>query len=100
MIRWPPLRPLRPGAGRLASAVGRCPGTRNSPLPGFPRLDCEFSGAYTGVMSLRTDFATQRDSGVADFGARRWQVRSVNNLQAQKGSFPLARFGYEFVLDS
>ena len=68
-------------------------------LPGFPRLDCEFSGAYTGVMSLRTDFATQRDSGVADFGARRWEVRSVNNLQAQKGSFPLARFGYEFLLD-
>jgi hypothetical protein len=68
-------------------------------LPGFPRLDCEFKGALTGVLALRPDFATQRDSGVADFGGQRWQVRSVNHLQGQKGSFPLARFGYEFVLD-
>ena len=68
-------------------------------LPGFPRLDCEFSGTQTGVLTLRSDFATQRDSGTAEFGARRWQVRSVNNLQNQQGSFPLARFGYEIGLD-
>jgi hypothetical protein len=68
-------------------------------LPGFPRLYCEFSGAQTGVMTLRADFATQRDSGTADIGGHRWQVRSVNNLQGQQGSFPLARFGYEIVLE-
>lgn len=68
-------------------------------LPGFPRLDCEFNGALNGVMSLRPEFATQRDSGIAEINGRRWQVRSVNNLQGQKGSFPLARFGYEFVHD-
>ncbi len=68
-------------------------------LPGFPRLDCEFKGALNGVMALRPEFATQRDSGVADINGRRWQVRSVNNLQGQKGSFPLARFGSEIVLD-
>ena len=68
-------------------------------LPGFPRLDCEFTGWQTGVLTLRADFPSQRDNGFAEFGERRWQVRSVNNLQKQKGSFPLARFGFELVLD-
>jgi hypothetical protein len=69
-------------------------------LPGFPRLDCEFTGTQTGVLTLRADFATQRDSGEAEIDGRRWQVRSVNNFQGQQGSFPLARFGYEVVLEN
>jgi hypothetical protein len=68
-------------------------------LPGFPRLDCEFSGAFTGVMTLKAEFASQRDHGTAEFGSRRWKVRSVNNMQGQKGSFPWARFGYELLLE-
>lgn len=40
-----------------------------------------------------------RENGSADFGQGPWQIRSVNNLMQQKGNFPLARFGYEFVLE-
>jgi hypothetical protein len=65
-------------------------------LPGYPRIDCKFAGAGGGRMSLRPDFLTQRDSGLARFGDRLWNIQSVNNLASQRSSFPLARFGYEF----
>jgi len=67
-------------------------------IPGYPRLDCEFAGARTGTLTLRADFATQRDSGDARFGADRWLVRSVNTQAKQRSNFPLTRFGYEIVL--
>lgn len=88
--------------GRFASLTierGRTTDETEATLPGFPRLDCEFSGAQNGVMSLRSSFPAQRDSGIAEFGGRRWQIRSVNNLQGQRGSFPIARFGYELMLE-
>ena len=67
-------------------------------IPGYPRLDCEFTGARAGTLALRADFVTQRDSGDARFGADRWLVRSVNTHAKQRSNFPLARFGYEIVL--
>lgn len=63
-------------------------------LPGYPRIDCKLAGAR-GMMSLRPDFLTQRDSGLLRFAERSWNVQSVNNLASQRSSFPLARFGYE-----
>lgn len=65
-------------------------------LPGYPRIDCKFAGAGEGRISLRPDFLTQRDSGLARFGERLWSIQSVNNLASQRSSLPLARFGYEF----
>ena len=67
-------------------------------IPGYPRLDCEFTGARSGSLTLRADFATQIDVGGASFGADRWLVRSVNTHAKQRSNFPLARFGYEIVL--
>lgn len=67
-------------------------------IPGFPRLDCEFAGARKGTLALRADFATQRDSGEARFGADHWLVRSVNTHAKQHSNFPWTRFGYEIVL--
>ena len=67
-------------------------------IPGFPRLDCEFKGVRPGSLALRADFATQRDSGDAKFGADHWLVRSVNTHAGQRSNFPLTRFGYEIVL--
>ena len=65
-------------------------------VPGYPRIDCEFTGARAGQLSLRPSWLSQRDSGTADFGERRWTVESVNNVESQRSNFPLARFGYEF----
>lgn len=70
-------------------------------LPGYPRLDCKFAGldqepgGEVGQLSLRPAFLTQRDSGLARFGERLWNIQSVNNLATQRSSFPLGRFGYE-----
>jgi hypothetical protein len=86
--------------GRMISYGARITDETQVTLPGFPRLDCEFSGSLTGVMTLKAEFPSMRDNGVAEFGARRWQVRSVNNLQGQSGSFPLARFGYELLRET
>ena len=69
-------------------------------IPGYPRLDCEFTGARTGTLALRADFATQIDLGAASFGAAHWLVRSVNTHAMQRSNFPLTRFGYEIVLDN
>jgi len=67
-------------------------------IPGYPRLDCEFTGKRAGTLTLRADFATQIDSGEARFGADRWLVRSVNTHAKQRSNFPWRRFGYEIVL--
>jgi hypothetical protein len=67
-------------------------------IPGYPRLDCDFTGALTGTIALRADFATQIDVGDARFGADHWLVRSVNTHAGQHSNFPLTRFGYEIVL--
>ena len=67
-------------------------------MPGYPRLDCEYSGARAGTLTLRADFATQIDHGEASFGQDRWIVRSVNTHAKQRSNFPLTRFGYEIAL--
>ena len=76
---------------------GRVTDETSVTIPGFPRLDCEFTGARAGTLMLRPDFATQRDSGEATFGKDHWLVRSVNTHEKQRSNFPLARFGYEIV---
>ena len=100
----PGSRPTSAGClaqGRFASLTtfhARSEDETSITIPGYPRLDCEFKGARTGTLALRADFATQRDSGDARFGAERWLVRSVNTHAQQRGNFPLTRFGYEIVL--
>jgi hypothetical protein len=100
----PASRPTSAGClaqGRFASLTtfhARSEDETSITIPGYPRLDCEFTGARTGTLTLRADFVTQRDSGDARFGAERWLVRSVNTHAQQRGNFPLTRFGYEIVL--
>jgi hypothetical protein len=65
-------------------------------VPGFPRIDCEFSGTRTGQLTVQPSWLSQRDSGTADFGARRWTVESVNEVESRHSNFPLPRFGYQF----
>lgn len=68
-------------------------------MPGFPRIDCEFSGAVAGTLELRPVSVTQRDQGTAEFAMSGWQIRSVNQTATQRGNLPLARFGYEGLRD-
>lgn len=85
--------------GRFAKHVasnGRVTDESAVNLPGYPRIDCQFSGARPGRLSLQPSWLSQRDSGTAEFGGRRWAVESVNNVEAQRSNFPLAPFGYEF----
>jgi hypothetical protein len=85
--------------GRFAKHVeyrGRTTDETAVNLPGYPRIDCEFSGARAGRLSLRPSWLSQRDSGTADFGERHWTVESVNSAESQRTSFPVGRFGYEF----
>ena len=100
----PESRPTSAGClaqGRFASLTtfhARSTDETSVTIPGYPRLDCEFTGARTGTFALRADFATQIDLGDARFGADRWLVRSVNTHAQQRSNFPLTRFGYEIVL--
>ena len=104
MADAPGSRPASAGClaqGRFASLTtfhARSEDETSITIPGYPRLDCEFTGARAGTLALRADFATQRDSGDARFGADRWLVRSVNTHAKQRSNFPLTRFGYEIVL--
>ena len=85
--------------GRFAKHVthrGRSTDETAVKLPGYPRIDCAFDGARAGQLSLQPSWLTQRDSGTAEFGTRRWTVESVNNVESQRTDFPLARFGYQF----
>jgi hypothetical protein len=85
--------------GRFAKHVayhGRTTDETAVNVPEYPRIDCEFTGAQAGQLTLRPSWLTQRDSGAADFGGRRWTVESVNNVESQRTDFPFARFGYEF----
>jgi len=99
-----PSRPTSAGClvqGRFASLTtfhARSTDETSVTIPGYPRLDCAFTGARSGTLALRADFATQIDLGGASFGADRWLVRSVNTHAKQKSNFPLTRFGYEIVL--
>jgi hypothetical protein len=102
----PGSRPTSAGClaqGRFASLTtfhARSTDETSITIPGYPRLDCEFTGARTGTLALRADFATQIDLGDARFGTDRWFVRSVNTHATQHSNFPLTRFGYEIVLDN
>jgi hypothetical protein len=85
--------------GRFGSHTahrGRTTDETSMTLPGYPRLDCAFSGAQSGRLTVRPTFVTQRDFGSAQFAEHLWEIRSVNNLASQRTEFPLARFGYEF----
>ena len=74
----PGSRPASAGClaqGRFASLTtfhARSEDETSVTIPGYPRLDCEFTGARTGTLTLRADFATQIDLGGASFGADRW----------------------------
>jgi len=87
--------------GRFAGYTtfhGRVTDETSITIPGFPRLECEFKGAFSGWLSLRADFATQIDSGESRIGPDHWIVRSVNTHAKQKSKFPLTRFGYEIEI--
>jgi hypothetical protein len=78
--------------GRFAKRVatsGRVTDETQVNVSGYPRIDCEFSGAQSGQLSLQPSWLSQRDSGTVEFGDLRWTVESVD-------SGPVARFGYEF----
>jgi hypothetical protein len=86
--------------GRFAKQVtsrGRTTDETSVNIPGYPRIDCEFTGARAGQLSLRPSWLSQRDSGAAEFGERRWTVESVNTVESQRTNLPLTRFGYEFT---
>ena len=87
---------VRGRSGTHTAYHGRTTDETSITLPGYPRIDCAFTGAQAGRLTVRPAFATQRDSGSAQFGEQLWEIRSVNNLDAQRTNFPLARFGYEF----
>lgn len=85
--------------GRFAKHVsrnGRLTDETSVNVPGYPRIDCEFSGTRTGRLAVQPSWLAQRDSGTVEFGARHWNVESVNNAEAQRSNFPLPRLGYQF----
>lgn len=85
--------------GRFAKHVahnGRMTDETSVTLPGYPRFDCQFSGAKSGQLSLQPSWLSQRDSGTVEFGGQRWTVESVNNVESQRTKIPLPSFGYQF----
>lgn len=85
--------------GRFAKHVahnGRVTDETSVRLPGYPRFECQFSGAQAGQLSLQPSWLAQRDSGTAEFGARRWTVESVNKEESQRTNVALPSFGYQF----
>ena len=80
---------------RHSARNGRLTDETSVNVPGYPRFDCEFSGARTGVLAIQPSWLTQRDSGTAEFGGHRWTVESVNDVESQRTTVPLARFGYQ-----
>jgi hypothetical protein len=86
---------VRGRSGTHTAYHGRTTDETSITLPGYPRIDCAFTGAQAGRLTVRPAFATQRDFGSAQFGEQLWEIRSVNNVEAQRMNFPLARFGYE-----
>jgi hypothetical protein len=65
--------------------------------PGYPHLDCKFSGWQTGRLSLHANFSARHDTGSAEFAGRSWELRSVNVFA--DGHVPWKRFGYEIARD-
>jgi hypothetical protein len=85
--------------GRFAKHVahsGRVTDETAVTLPGYPRFDCQFSGARSGQLSLQPSWLAQRDSGAAEFGEQHWIVESVNNVESQRTKIPLPSLGYQF----
>jgi hypothetical protein len=87
--------------GRFAGVTeyrGRVTDSTEITLPGYPRVNCDFTGAHQGTLALRvTNYVSQRDSGDVELNGHKWSIRSINNLQS--GSFPVARLGYEILAD-
>jgi hypothetical protein len=86
-------------AAKLTRFAGRLADETEIATPGFPRIDCEFSGAVAGALKSRPVSVTQREHGTAQFGESAWQIQSVNQMSNQRGDLPLARFGYVGLLD-
>jgi hypothetical protein len=84
---------------RLARFDARVTDETEVTMPGFPRIDCEFSGGIAGTLDSRPVSLAQRDQGTAEFGKSVWQIRSVNQTATQLGNLPLARLGYEGLQD-
>ncbi|MBK7116823.1 MAG: hypothetical protein IPH71_12520 [Proteobacteria bacterium] len=58
-------------------------------LPGYPRIDCTFGGALTGVLATQAAAVTLFETGHADLAGTQWQIRSVGKV---------VRLGYELLL--
>jgi hypothetical protein len=67
--------------------------------PGYPILDCRFTGPQLGRMGLHADFTTLRDSGTVRIPGADWDVRSINHGENERAYLALNRFGYELLQD-
>lgn len=80
----------RTATGDQSKSAGRRTDETSLTLPGYPRIDCTFSGAQPGLVSLEAAPVTLYEAGHADMAGARWQIRSVGKL---------VRLGYELLLD-
>jgi len=78
-------------AGNRTRSAGRRSNETSLTLPGYPRIDCTFSGAQAGLVAVQAAPITLYETGHADMSGARWQVRSVGKV---------ARLGYELLLGS
>jgi hypothetical protein len=78
-------------AGSRTRSAGRLSDETSLTLPGYPRIDCTFSGAQAGLVALQAAPITLYETGHADMSGARWQLRSVGKV---------ARLGYELRLGS
>jgi hypothetical protein len=83
----------------LIKENGRVTDTTEVTLPGYPRVNCDFSGTQHGTLAMQADFPSQRDAGTAEINGHLWRIRSVNTFATQSSNFPFARLGFEIVLE-
>lgn len=77
-------------AGDHTRSAGRRSNETSLTLPGYPRIDCTFSGAQPGLLAVQAAPVTLYETGHADLAGARWHIRSVGKL---------VRLGYELLLD-
>lgn len=79
----------RTSAGSRTRSAGRRSDETSLTLPGYPRIDCTFSGAQAGLVAVQAAPVTLYETGHADMSGARWQLRSVGKV---------TRLGYELLL--
>lgn len=79
----------RIAAGDHEKSAGRRSDETSLTLPGYPRIDCTFGGALTGVLATQAAAVTLFETGHADLAGTHWQIRSVGKV---------VRLGYELLL--